>query len=112
MTPGITPTIITGYVRVAGKTRTVNKVAHSDQQLRLRNEILWELESTEWDMAVMPHYGMVPDFTPRYHRLSHLIREYLDNEREELGAQQWEEAQRQRNKQREAKGAQTNIEGA
>ena len=90
----------------------MNKVALSDQQLRLRNEILWELESTEWDMAVMPHYGMVPDFTPRYHRLSHLIREYLDNEREELGAQQWEEAQRQRHKQREAKGAQTNIEGA
>ena len=89
----------------------MNKVALSDQQLRLRNEILWELESTEWDMAVMPHYGMVPDFTPRYHRLSHLIREYLDNEREELGAQQWEEAQDKRNVQREAKVAQTDITG-
>ena len=82
-----------------------------DQRLRLRNEILWELERNEWDMSVMPHYGMVPDFTPRYHRIAHLIKEYLSNEGEKLPAQQWKEAQDKRNVQREAKGPQTDIKG-
>ena len=73
-----------------------------DQHQRLRNEILWELESNEWSMDVLPHYGLTPDWTPRYHRLARLVREYLESEREELGAQQWEESQRQRHMQRES----------
>ena len=70
---------------------------------RIRNEILWEIESNAYDKDVLPHYGMVPDWKPRYDRLEQLVREYLISEREELGAQQWEEAQAKRYMQREAK---------
>ena len=74
---------------------------------RLRNEILWELEHNEYCKDVLPHYGLVPDYRPRYDRLSSLIKEYLNNEREELGAQQWEEAQAERHRQRETESKAT-----
>lgn len=82
-----------------------------DSKARLRNEILWELEYNEYCKDVLPHYGMVPDFTPRYARLAQLIKEYLDNECKELGAQQRKAAEGQRHLQRESKSGQTNIEG-
>ena len=82
-----------------------------DIKARLRNEILWEIKSNEWDKDVLPHYGMVPDWHPRYVRLANLIKEYLDNECKELGAQQREAAERQRHLQRESKSGETDITG-
>ena len=78
---------------------------------RIRNEILWELESSDYDMAVMPHYGLVPDFTPRYHRLAQLIRTYLDAEHTKLDEKQRKGLERARNMQRESKTGETDITG-
>ena len=78
---------------------------------RIRNEILWELEANEYDMNVMPHYGLTPDFVPRYHRLSKLIREYLDAEHTKLDEKFRKAAERARHMQRESKSGETNIEG-
>ena len=82
-----------------------------DERLRLRNEILWELEKNEYDMNVLPHYGMVPDFTPRYHRLAQLVELYLDGEHTQLAKEQRKAEERERHSQRETKGPQTDITG-
>ena len=78
---------------------------------RLRNEILWELESNHYDMSYMPHFGLVPDWGPRYHRLAKLLWEYLDAEHTKLDEEQRKAAEGQRHLQRESKSGQTNIEG-
>ena len=84
---------------------------HSNIKARLRNEILWELESNHYDMDIMPHYGLVPDWGPRYHRLSKMIWEYLDAEHTKLDETQRQAQERERHLQRETKSGQTNIEG-
>ena len=61
---------------------------YSHQKARLRNEILWELETNHYDKDVMPHYGLVPDWGPRYDRLSKMIWEYLDAEHTKLEEEQ------------------------
>ena len=78
---------------------------------RIRNEILWELESNDYDRNVMPHYGLVPDFRPRYDRLEGLIREYLDAEHTELDEEQRKAQERARHLQRETTRAETDITG-
>ena len=78
---------------------------------RIRNEILWELESNDYDRNVMPHYGLVPDFRPRYDRLEQLIREYLNAEHTELDEEQRKAQERARHLQRETKVAETDITG-
>ena len=78
---------------------------------RIRNEILWELESNYYDMSVMPHYGLVPDFTPRYHRLAKLVKEYLNSEHAQLDEEQRKEQEATRHKQRETQSAETDITG-
>ena len=84
---------------------------HSHQKARIRNEILWELESNAYDMDVMPHYGLAPDFVPRYHRLAKLIWEYLDAEHTKLDEKQREAQERARHRQRETTRAATDITG-
>jgi len=88
---------------VVGRTRTVMEVAH-EQRARIRNELLWELKTNEYDCDVMPHYGLVPDWFPRYKRLAQLIEEYLYSEHTELDKELWQEQKAQRNKQRETEG--------
>ena len=78
---------------------------------RIRNEILWELESNEWDMNVMPHYGLTPDFVPRYHRLAKLVREYLNSEHTKLDEELRKAEERERHKQRETQSGETDITG-
>ena len=82
-----------------------------DQKAKIRNEILWELESNYYDMNVMPHYGLTPDFVPRYHRLSKLIREYLDAEHTQMDEEQRKAQERARHKQRESQSSPTDITG-
>ena len=84
---------------------------HSHQKARIRNEILWELESNAYDMDVMPHYGLAPDFVPRYHRLAKLIWEYLDAEHTKLDENARKEQEKERHRQRESKVGETNVEG-
>ena len=84
---------------------------HSNIKAKLRNEILWELESNHYDMSVMPHYGLVPDWGPRYHRLSKMIWEYLDAEHTKLDEEQRKAQEDERHRQRETKVGETNIEG-
>ena len=79
--------------------------------MRIRNEILWELESNEWDMDIMPHYGLTPDFVPRYHRLAKLVREYLKSEHTQLDEELRKAEEAQRHKQRETQSAETDITG-
>ena len=86
------------------------EVAH-EQRARIRNELLWELKTNEYDCDVMPHYGLVPDWFPRYKRLAQLIEEYLYSEHTELDKELWQEQKDQRNVQRETKGAETDITG-
>ena len=78
---------------------------------RIRNEILWELESNEWDMNVMPHYGLTPDFVPRYHRLAKLVREYLNSEHTKLDEKLRKAEERERHSQRETQSGETDITG-
>ena len=78
---------------------------------RIRNEILWELESNDYDRNVMPHYGLVPDFRPRYDRLEQLIRSYLDAEHTQLDEEQRKAEEAERHKQRETTRAETDITG-
>ena len=78
---------------------------------RLRNEIPWELESNYYDMNIMPHYGLAPDFVPRYHRLAKLVKEYLDSEHTQLDEEQRKAEERKRHLQRESQSGETNIEG-
>ena len=80
-------------------------------QARLRNEILWELESNYYDMNVMPHYGLTPDFVPRYHRLAKLVKEYLDSEHTKLDEEQRKAQAHERHVQRESKVGETDITG-
>ena len=82
-----------------------------DEKARLRNEILWELESNHYDMSVMPHYGLVPDFAPRYHRLAKLLWDYLDAEHTKLDEEQRKALERERHMQRESKSSETDITG-
>ena len=84
---------------------------HSNIKAKLRNEILWELESNHYDMSVMPHYGLVPDWGPRYHRLSKMIWEYLDAEHTKLDEAQRQAQERERHLQRESKTGETDITG-
>ena len=86
------------------------EVSH-DQHARVRNELLWELKSNEFDRDVLPHYGLVPDWFPRYMRLAQLIEEYLYSEHTELDQELWQEQKDQRNVQRETKSTQTDITG-
>ena len=83
----------------------------TDEQARLRNEILWELEYTDYCRDVLPHYGMVPDFRPRYDRLEQLIRSYLDAEHTQLDEEQRKAQAHERHVQRESKEGETNIKG-
>lgn len=78
---------------------------NTDWRARLRNELLWELRSNEWDREVLPHYGLVPDWYPRYKRLAQLIEEYLDNEGSKLATQQQQTQAHERNQQRETKSS-------
>ena len=71
-----------------------------DQHQILRNEILYHLEQCDWDRNIMPHYGLAPDWGPRYTKLAELVKDYLKSESEELGAQLWQEAQEERHVQR------------
>jgi hypothetical protein len=82
-----------------------------DHKAKIRNEILWELRSNEYDKDVLPHYGMVPDWGPRYHRIAKLIREYLDAEHTKLDEKFREAAERARHLQRESKSGETDITG-
>lgn len=84
---------------------------YSHQKARLRNEILWELETNHYDRDIMPHYGLVPDFAPRYDRLAKLVWEYLDAERTVLDEQEREAREAQRHLQRESKSGETDITG-
>ena len=83
----------------------------SNIKARLRNEILWELERNHYDKDVLPHYGMVPDWQPRYDRLAKMIWEYLDAEHTKLDEAQRQAQERQRHLQRETQSGPTNIEG-
>jgi len=78
---------------------------------RIRNEILWEIESNDYDRNVMPHYGLVPDFRPRYDRLVSLVKEYLDAEHTKLDEEQRKAQERARHLQRETTRAETDITG-
>ena len=82
-----------------------------DSKVRLRNEILWELESNHFDKEVLPQYGMAPDWGPRYHRLAQLLWDYLDAEYPKLDEEQRKAAQRERHLQRESKSGPTDITG-
>ena len=84
---------------------------HSNIKAKPRNEILWELESNHYDMDVMPHYGLCPDWGPRYHRLSKMIWEYLDAEGTVLDEQERKDREAKRHLQRESTRGQTKIEG-
>ena len=83
---------------------TDDKVAQ-DQHSRVRNEILWELRSNEWDREILPHYGLVPDWYPRYKRLAQLIEEYLYSEHTQLDQKLWQGQKDERNQQRETKSS-------
>ena len=53
------------------------------EQFAIRNEILYEIKKNAWDREIMPHYGLAPDYYPRYNRIVELIEKYLDCERDD-----------------------------
>ena len=59
----------------------------------------------------MPHYGLVPDFRPRYDRLAKLVGEYLYAEGAILDEQERKTREAERHLQRESKVGETEIEG-
>ena len=46
----------------------------------LKQAILHNIDIDLHDAEVLPHYGLVPDWYPRYMRLKDLVEEYLDEE--------------------------------
>ena len=50
------------------------------RQEDLKQAILHSIDVNLYDAEVLPHYGLAPDWYPRYMRLKDLIEEYLDEE--------------------------------
>ena len=50
------------------------------RQEDLKQAILHVIDTDLYDAEVLPHYGMVPDWYPRYMKLKDMIEEYLDEE--------------------------------
>lgn len=46
----------------------------------LKQAILNNIDDDLYDREVLPHYGLVPDWYPRYMRLKDMIEEYFDLE--------------------------------
>ena len=55
----------------------MNKVRPTHQII---NDINYRLLDNEYDQEVMPHYGLVPDWKPRYDQLATLVRELIKSQ--------------------------------